>query len=358
MLTMEQKLLRKIKKTAFKPNEVLGWLLVLMLCLSQVTIASDDESNRDKLIELLRSVGMSDKLDASVEITSTDVGTLSITDKGKFFYQYAIMTPEVSCDAELIVDPEFSVAKTAHNFVIVTHGWVDKGSDDWPADIAEAMMSSTDPNQWVCGYFDWKGGAAVVNPLDAAKYGRDIAGPRLAKAILEIDSKPEHVHLIAHSAGAWAIDAAAKMIARKTAADIHLTFLDAYVPPKWPNEYLADIEVGDSAKIWADHYYTKDITLLSTQRDLSNVHNVDISGIDVGLHSHEFPYRWYYATIAGDYRAKDPEHGRDVITDHKGIAYGAARGREFGLQNWNKSIGLDRIAKAVKLKKPPKNKKK
>lgn len=329
-------------------------ILIYVLCVSCVVIAGDDDSGRDKLIEFLRSAGMSEKLDAPVRMFNDESGEVVIVDEGDFLVQYQIMTPEESAAPDIIVDDSFSVIASADKLVIVTHGWLDKGKGDWPSDVASAVSGVVDPNEWVCGYFDWKAGAVAINPVDAAKYARDIAGPRLAKAILSLDNKFEHVHLIAHSAGCWAIDSAARTIARKTSADIHLTFLDAYVPPNWPSNYLGGASVDKGTDIWAEHYYTKDITLDSTHINLPNAHNVDLTPIDIGLHAHEFPYRWYYATITGKYRGKDPENGHEVVKTHDGIEYGFARGLEASPKNWQQTIKLKRQAKPVRFKKTKK----
>jgi hypothetical protein len=262
-----------------------------------------------------------------------------------------IVEPNVSADANIILDPNLKIQASVNKAVIVTHGWIDKASSDWPADIAEEIRKKVDPNEWICIFFDWQGGAAVVNPIDAVKYARDIAGPRLAKAILKL-GKFEHIHLIAHSAGSWAIDNAAKIIVKGTKPEIHLTFLDAYVPPGWAESELGDIK--DTKSKWIDHYYTKDITLSSTHKNLTEAHNVDITQIDPFFAEHEFPYRWYYATVAGKYRDKDWEAGDDVLTKYKGLDYGFDRSVEAGQINWEKSLTLQKGNKAVKLKKPEK----
>ena len=245
---------------------------------------------------------------------------------------------------------------TANSMAVVTHGWLDKAEGDWPADITSAISETVDPNQWVCASFDWKGGSQVANPIDASKYSRDIAGPRLARAILTIRPNIQHIHLIAHSAGCWSISSAARIIAEKTSADIHLTFLDAYIPPGWKQQDMGDITPKDKQDIFAEHYYTKDITMNVTHKDLTNAHNIDLSGIDIGLHAHEFPYRWYYATITGKYRKKDPESGKDVNTSANAVDYGFTRAKESGQNNWKQSLTLNPKNEIIKLTKPKKPK--
>jgi len=301
----------------------------------------------------MTSVGLSDKLTAGVNISTDASGVISIADEGYYLVQYMIVEPYVSADADLIIDPNIKIPSSAVNLVIVTHGWVDKSNNDWPADVAKEIRKKVDANQWVCGYFDWRGGAAVVTPVDAVKYGRAVAGPRLAKAILNLGLKKiEHIHLIAHSAGCWTINSAAEIIANETNAKIHLTFLDAFVPPKWHGPELGKIESENT--VWAEHYYTKDITLKCTHENLSAAHNVDITRIDPIFAQHEFPYRWYCATVAGKYRDKDWEKRDEVLTDYQGTDYGFARSLEAGPASWEKSLTLQKGNEAVKIK-PKKN---
>jgi hypothetical protein len=302
---------------------------------------------RQKVIEILTSAGFSDKLNAPVKISADGDGVICIEDQGSFFMQHMVVEPNVSADADLVIDPKFKIAPSADKAIIITHGWIDKADEDWPADIAKQICKRVDPNEWVCAIFDWRGGAAVVNPVNAVRYGRSVAGPRLAKAILSLGMDIKHIHLIGHSAGCWTINAAATKIAKETDADIHLTFLDAYVPPFWKESELGKIQ--SKKTVWAEHYYTKDITLSSTGKNLSAAHNVDITEIDPFFAEHKFPYRWYFATIAGKYRGSDFEANYKVLAKHKAMDYGFARSAEAGRENWQKSLTLKKGNIAVKL---------
>ena len=236
--------------------------------------------------------------------------------------------------------------------VVVTHGWIEKGIGGWPEDMAVEIQKKVEPNRWICGYFDWSEGAKTLNATRAAKYARDIAGPKLAKEILKTGLNFQHIHLIAHSGGCWAISETAKILAKETKADIHLTFFDAYVSVFWKESSLGDVEPADDANYWADHYYTRDYTLGWTQRDLSNAHNVDITNIDQGIKDHNFPWRWYYATISGKYPEGYSLDNRNLVWIADGIEYGFARSREAAdPNNWNKSLKLPMGNKAVKLEK-------
>jgi hypothetical protein len=236
--------------------------------------------------------------------------------------------------------------------VIVTHGWIERGQGDWPEDMAGEIYKRVDPNLWLCGYFDWSVGAKTLNPTDAAKYARDIAGPALADEIIELGGGLRHIHLIGHSSGCWVISEAAKKLVGKTRADLHLTFLDAYIPAFWDESSLGDVNVLAGAKYWAEHYYTRDYTLQWTQQDLSCAHNVDITNVDQGLKDHNFPWRWYYATVSGKYPKGYFLDDRKLAYMADGIEYGFARSRESAdPDSWKRSLKLPTGSKAVELEK-------
>ena len=235
--------------------------------------------------------------------------------------------------------------------VIVTHGWIEKGRGDWPEDMAGEICKRVDPNLWLCGYFDWSEGAKTLNPTDAAEYARDVAGPTLADEIIELGGDLRHIHLIGHSSGCWVISEAAKKLAGKMKIDLHLTFLDAYVPAFWDEGSLGDVNVPAGAKYWAEHYYTRDYTLQWTQQDLSCAHNVDITDVDQMLKDHNFPWKWYYATIAGKFPEGHFLDDSKLVCTVDGIEYGFARSRESdGSDGWKRSLKLPAANKAVKLK--------
>jgi len=329
--------------------------IFVLLMAGSVCLADkiDKEQVRQKVQVFLRDAGFGDELDKGVKVSVDEQGVFCITDEGNFTMQYMVLGPEQGGSAKIEIAPDVKIADSVDKAVIATHGWFDKAVDDWPADIAHAINERVDPNEWVCGYFDWKSGAIVANPVDSAKYAIDIGGPRLAEAFLKMAGggcKFSHIHLIGHSAGSWAIHSAAKIIAERTGAQIHLTFLDAYVPPWKKEEEMGDF--GDQVKGWCEHYYTKDITLKCTQENLSSSWNVDLTKIDRAIKKHEFPYEWYYATVTGQYRKKDGGIKKKVISKMGGVEYGFGRSREAGDENWQKSLELKKGHKAVELKKP------
>ena len=234
--------------------------------------------------------------------------------------------------------------------IVATHGWIEY--EQWPVKLASAIRNKVDANEWRCAWFDWRAKAKVINPRNAAQYAREKAGPLLAQQILKISKNPKHVHLIGHSAGSWAISEAAKIIAKKTQADIHLTFLDAYVPLGWDVNELGNIAIEPNRIYWADHYLTQDITLKVTDCRLFHAHNVDIGDITPGLKDHRFPFHWYIATVPGKYPAKGKYTGDKLFCTSGDIEYGFARSLEAGSKNWEKSLKLPMGNQPMELEKP------
>jgi len=235
--------------------------------------------------------------------------------------------------------------------VIVTHGWIEKGSGDWPEDMAGKIYEQIDDNTWRCGYFDWSAGAKTLNPTDAARYARDIAGPRLAGQILNLGGNRQHIHLLGHSCGCWAVSEAAKILAEKTQADLHLTFFDAYVPEGWDQKRLGDVKRTADVNCWVEQYYTRDLTLTWTQQDLSFAHNVDITILDGVFRDHNFPWQWYLGTISESHPQSKLCNSNKTEAAYR-IEYGFALSRESaGPAGWRKTLKLPVGNTAIKLKK-------
>ena len=243
---------------------------------------------------------------------------------------------------------------TVRGMVVVTHGWIEKGRGNWPEDMAVAISGSVDADYWLCGYFEWPRGARTINATKAAEYARDIAGPKLAREILDVGANLEHVHMIGHSGGCWVISEAAKILAGRTQADLHLTFLDAYVPMFWEEDSLGDVNAPAGAKYWVDHYYTRDYTLSWTQHDLNCAHNVDLTKVDQYVKDHNFPWKWYHATITGEYPKGYLLDNRKLVSSADGVEYGFGCSRESGgADTWNRTVKLPVDNNAVRLRKKP-----
>ena len=321
------------------------YLLAVGCCLA-------DFDARREIIKLMQDNGLQKYLDAPVKVLGTEQGCITIKDEGIFAFQHELLRPQVATDPNVIIESSTPINPKADKLVIVVHGWMDKGQNSWPSKMAAAISERVDPNEWICGSYDWRGGSVVITSIQAAEYARDIAGPRLAKALLEIGNEFRHIHLIGHSAGSWTIHAAAKRLAyARPEIRLHLTFLDAYIPHKWDETILGRVFLDpehQKERCWAEHYYTKDITFMVTEHDLKYAHNVDISAVDPLISEHEFPYRWYTATITGKFTRWD-EKKEKVYTRCRDINYGFDRSLESGGNSWKQSRMLKTNNKAVKL---------
>ncbi len=224
---------------------------------------------------------------------------------------------------------------TEPNLVIVTHGWYEKRT--WPAQMAIAIAKRVDCRQWRCGWYDWRQEAKHLRPSVSALVGRDETGPRLGDTIVALSPHWRHVHLIGHSAGAWVVNAAAEVIAQKTDAEIHITFLDAYVPDGWDEKALARLAQTRPERCRAEHYFTRDWLNL-TENVLTGAHNVDITTINPGIRGHRFPWHWYLATIAGRYVTDDRLANAPVFCRAAGSTYGFPRSRETAPSQWQSSL--------------------
>jgi len=194
------------------------------------------------------------------------------------------------------------------NLVIITHGWYER--EPWPAQMALAIQQRANGEKWQCGWYDWRRQARRLFPSAAAKVARDSTGPLLGRKILQLSQNWKHIHLIGHSAGAWVINEAAKVITRQTPANIHLTFLDAYVPNGWDENVL------------------------------THGHNVDISAINPGFNGHKFPWHWYHATIVGKFVTPRRYAEAPVMDTAGNTRYGFVRAREAAEDNWTLSVTL------------------
>ena len=326
----------------------------ILFCILTAAICYAEFDARKEVIKLMQGTPLEKYLTAPVSIRQTDAGVLSIADEGIFAFQHELLTPETAVEPNVLLEESVAINPSADKLVVVTHGWMDKGENSWPNEMAAAISDRVDPNEWVCASYDWKGGSVVITSVQAAEYARDIAGPRLAKALLELGTDFKHIHLIGHSAGTWTIHSAAKRIAAaRPDIRLHLTFLDAYVPSQWDEEELGHVfsdPKRQKNQCWAEHYYTKDITFVVTEHDLKYAHNVDISAVDPLISEHEFPYRWYTATITGKFTRWD-EKKEQVHTRSGGIDYGFVRSLESGDKNWEQSRKLRANNKAVILEK-------
>ena len=117
-------------------------ILAIVIFLSGIfglETALADVDTRQKVIEFLTSAGLSEELNAGVKISTDNTGVVCIVDEGNFLMQYMVVEPNVSADANLVVDPNIKIPSPCNKAVIITHGWIDKAGNYWPADIAKEI---------------------------------------------------------------------------------------------------------------------------------------------------------------------------------------------------------------------------
>lgn len=311
--------------------------IIILLTLAALGAAGEIDL-RQETVRWIERAGLERVLSAPLCIRYAADGPTAIVDEGVFVVQHSILTPEVGSEPNVVGQGLEALPPKVDKLLVAVHGWMDKGQGGWPGHVAQAIWERTDPNEWVCASYEWRGGAVVITSIMAAEYARDVAGPRLAAGIVALNRDFSHIHLIGHSAGSWAIHAAARRLAERfPEATFHLTFLDAYVPLKWNPDELGTIFL-DSARhkthYWAEHYFTRDITYKVTALNLKNAHNVDITAAAPIFGDHEFPHRWYLATITGTFRRWD-EKKTAVANRNNGIIYGYACSLAAGQEHWD-----------------------
>jgi len=248
--------------------------------------------------------------------------------------------------------PTAHTVLTEPNLVVVTHGWYER--QPWPGWTAQAIAQRVDRRTWCCAWYDWRPQARRLRPSQAANIARDTTGPQLARQIVRLAPNLRHVHLIGHSAGTWLVNAAAQIIAQDTQADIHLTFLDAYVPDGWNEQALGRLACQPPARCWVEHYFTRD-SLNLTENVLPQAHNVDITALNPGFPGHKFPWHWYHATVAGSYTTDERFTTEPVFCQANGLTYGFTRARQSGTHPWQQTLTLKPNTKPIRIYRPADN---
>jgi len=136
----------------------------------------------------------------------------------------------------------------------------------------------------------------------AYNHALSVVGPELGKKVA--DGEYDHVHFIAHSAGAAAISMASEYVkADSPDTVVHTTFLDPYMPLGARGFY------GHAAD-WADNYFT--LGGIFTGGALPNAYNVDVTGLDPNGgpgSTHGWPIQWYRQTVEGTAPAGSGDFG-------------------------------------------------
>ncbi len=201
--------------------------------------------------------------------------------------------------------PEPNLPAEPNKLVFITHGWNTNPNDfneiwiPFGEAIQTKINERSDANEWKVWDYNWTEDS-MGTPGDALAKAQE-RGMAIGQCIAV--KNYDHVHFIAHSAGAALISIAAEWVkAFSGMTNIHSTFLDPYTG--YDTQSAKELYGKDSD--FSENYFVGDITGRMTSTPLPYAHNVRLDRVDPGFDSHSFPWQWYQATVSGQYPNDDP----------------------------------------------------
>lgn len=233
-----------------------------------------------------------------------------------------------------------------NNLVIITHGWqpwmlpIDVSFVDKMSNAVTGYLKNHSLDDWQVYGYKWSDKAHTIFPSDALNNAEQ-EGRNLGNCIAT--QKWNHVHLIAHSAGAGLIQAVLEKI--KTLSQntsVHTTFLDPFVGL----DYSGTDKYGKGAD-WADNYCARDTEtggeiLPFTYNILRYAYNVEVTYLDA---EHRVLRPYFVSGSGGPCYTTTSSHGWPInfyLNTIKGTvepgyaAFGFPLGKEG--ENWKKSL--------------------
>jgi hypothetical protein len=234
------------------------------------------------------------------------------------------------------------------SLVFITHGRTpDPVDTSWIYQMAGSIATKVSAN-WSVGTYEW----VSLSHTDIFRVcaHAETAGAKAGKDILSLGEQNapgghwNHIHFIAHSAGAALVHEAANVIkAAFPQTEIHTTLLDPYMPSAYRrNSY-------GSEAVWADNYFDISSDTLDelvgpgsgnglTDGSLPHAHNVDVTAADPIVTPLPF---WCAGTSAGStacrYQPRSTHHWpitfyQKTIDDpnYKPDGYGFGLSKEAG----------------------------
>jgi len=192
--------------------------------------------------------------------------------------------------------------------VFITHGWNGfngNANHSWIYDMAnefqDYFITNEMSNTWTSYAYNWaeyagEAGITMITAVENAKKIGNFIGSQLTSF-----PNCEHLHLIAHSAGAWMIDAISQEIkSNRPDISVQITFLDAYTP--WGCVGVDSLgKYGDWVEHYVDHRYELAIysdgevivsnLIRRTNATLKKAYNIDVTGSDPD-DSKDGPAKW------------------------------------------------------------------
>ena len=88
-----------------KKQKVIFFIILFLSGILGLETALADVDTRQKVIELLTSVGLSEELNAGVKISADEAGLVCIADEGNFLMQYIVVEPNLNQTINSIPQP-------------------------------------------------------------------------------------------------------------------------------------------------------------------------------------------------------------------------------------------------------------
>lgn len=203
----------------------------------------------------------------------------------------------------------------ARGLIVIAHGVAGR-ANSWPLAMEARLLAASEaPELWDVYRLDWYRASLnrLAAPRRAAAMGRQI-GEWAAEEGYEV------IHLIAHSAGAHAIDAAAQAIRALRGDDgsvvIHATFIDPFVARRLTRLYWGVDRFGRDVD-FAESYVTREDQVPFTNQLVERAHNIDLTSLvpDRAGRPGDFAHVWplaYYLDADRDPRGAADRYGMAI----------------------------------------------
>jgi len=187
----------------------------------------------------------------------------------------------------------------ARSLLLVVHGSGDT-AEGWPAVLIEGVKQKiVQAEQWDFVAYDWS--CWADDKASASRAGLEI-GAYIGSALASADYRYERIQMVAHSVGAFVIQAACDSY-RGNATDsarMHLTFLDPFAGNGLLDWTYGQRRFGEGAD-FAEAYINTDDPVPSTNGAMSQAHNFDVTAkapdFFAGAERHWWPVDFYRESI-------------------------------------------------------------
>jgi len=207
------------------------------------------------------------------------------------------------CVDQITPTPLPAQTQGARCLLLVVHGSGDTAGG-WPAELIEGVKQKiVQAEQWDCVAYDWSRWAD--DKATASEAGLHI-GAYIGSALASAPYSYERMQLVAHSVGAFVIQAACdayRAEAENSAGRLHLTFLDPFTGNGLVDWTYGRGRFGEGAD-FAEAYINTDDPVPSTNSPLQQAHNFDVTArapeLLSGAQRHWWPVDFYRQSILSE----------------------------------------------------------